>query len=242
MWFAYIDESKEPGRFYAYTALVTTGDRWAATFEKIKAFRAELRRDHGIYLAYELHAWKFGPGRGQPADRAIRKDERAEIFRKVLRFVATCNSFTIVGSVSRNQEWALQCMVQRIQNTAQNRGENALLFFDDGEAVATTKMMRRMRYHNHISSNRGEWADTGRKTKNLPLKNILEDPIFKESAQSYFIQLVDFCAYALLRQERPIASRNEYGIDQCYEILRPISRRFISPSDPRGLGIIRDKA
>jgi len=241
MWFAYIDESKEPGRFYAYTALVTTGDQWASTFEKIKAFRAELRRDHGIYLAYELHAWKFVPGRGRPANRAIRKDERAEVFKKVLNFVATCQSFTIVGSVSRNQEYALQRMVQRIQNTAKARGKNVLLFFDDGEAIATTRMMRKMRHHNPISSNRGTWQDTGKVTKNLPLTNILEDPIFKDSAQSYFIQLVDFCAYALLRQERPLASRNVYGIDTCYEILRPVSRSFTNHSDHRRMGIIRDK-
>lgn len=242
MWFAYIDESKEPGKFYAYTALVTTGDRWAATFEKVKAFRQQLRRDHGIFLAYELHAWKFVPGRGRPADRAILKDERAEVFRKVLQFIVDSQSFVVVGSVSRNQDYALQRLVQRIQNTAEKRGERALLFFDNGEEVATTRMMRKMRYHNPIASKRGAWTDTGRRIKNLPMTHILEDPIFKDSASSFFIQLVDFCAYALLRQERPLASRNAQGIDKCYEILRPVCRNMINPSDPRGLGIIRDRA
>jgi hypothetical protein len=242
MWFAYIDESKEPGKFYAYSALITTGDRWASTFEKLKDFRKDLRRDHGVFLAYELHAWKFVPGRGRPANRPLYKDERAEIFRKTLAFIAECKCFVAVGSVSRTQEYALQRLVQRIQNTAKARGENALLFFDDGDAVATTRILRKMRYHNPIPSNRRSWSDTGHRTKNIPMTNILEDPIFKDSAQSYFIQLVDFCAYALLRQERPLASRNAYGIGDCYELLRPISRPFTNRSDPRRMGIIRDKA
>lgn len=241
MWFAYVDESKEPGKFYAYSALVTTGDRWASTFQKVKAFREELRRDHGIFLAYELHAWKFVPGRGRPANRLILKDERAEIFRKTLQFIADSQSFVVVGSVSRSQEYALQRLIQRIQNTAEKRGERALLFFDDGEEVATTRMMRRMRYHNPIPSRLGTWKGTGNRTENRPMTHILEDPIFKDSASSFFIQLVDFCAYALLRQERPIASRSAHGIDRCYEILRPACRSVINPADPRGLGIIRDK-
>ena len=35
--------------------------------------------------------------------------------------------------------------------------------------------------------------------KNTVIDRILEDPFFKNSEMSYFIQLADFCAYALLR-------------------------------------------
>lgn len=242
MWFAYIDESKEPGKFYIYTALVTTGDRWETTFKKVKAFREELRRDHGIFIAYELHAWKFVPGRGRPANRAIRKEERAEVFCKTLKFIAECNCFTIVSSCSRNQQYALERLVTRIHNTAKSKDERALLFFDQGDEVDITRRLRRMRVHNPIPSKGGVWRDSGAKTKNVPLNHILEDPIFKDSKSSYFIQLADFCAYALLRMERPLASRTAYGIDKAYELLRPITRTVTSPGDPRGMGIIRDKS
>ena len=241
MWFAYIDESKEPGKFCAYTALITTGDRWAATFNKVKEFRKQLRDDHGLYLAYELHAWKFVPGRGRPAARAIYKDERAEIFRKVLTFIAECQSFVVVSSVSTCAEFALERLVNRINKTAKAKNQQALLFFDEGEEAEIRKRLRRLRVYNPIPSNRGYWSD-GSRTKNIPLENVIEDPIFKDSKQSYFIQLADFCAYACLRMERPIASRSAYGIDTAYELLRPVSRPIINPRDPRGMGIIRDKA
>ena len=242
MWFAYIDESKEPGRFCAYTALITSGDRWASTFAKVKAFRQQLRDEHGVFLSYELHAWKFVPGRGRPAKRAIYKDERAAIFKKTVQFVADCQSFVVVSSVSTSPEFALERLVNRINKTASVRGEQALLFFDDGEEVELKKRLRRMSVYNPIPSNRGAWASTGKRTKNIPLDCILEDPIFKDSKDSYFIQLADVCAYACLRMERPIPSRTRYGIDTVYEALRPVSRPFINHRDPRGLGIIRDKA
>ncbi|MFQ5865179.1 MAG: DUF3800 domain-containing protein [bacterium] len=36
---------------------------------------------------------------------------------------------------------------------------------------------------------------------------MLEGPFFKKSERFYFIQLTDFCAYSLLRRERPILSK-----------------------------------
>lgn len=39
----------------------------------------------------------------------------------------------------------------------------------------------------------------------------------------------DFCAYALLRQERPIASKTKYGLDQAFNLLEPISEGIIRP-------------
>lgn len=241
MWFAYIDESKEPGKFCNYTALITTGDLWADTFTKVKAFRQGLRDDHGIYLAYELHAWKFVPGRGRPSNRPILKPERAEIFNKVMNFVASSQRFVVVSSCSTNQTFALERLLNRINTTASKKKQKALLFFDEGDEVDITKRLRRLRVYNPIPSNRGVWQATGKASKNMPLECILEDPIFKDSKQSYFIQLADFCAYALLRSERPLASRSAYGIDKSYDLLRPACRKFISPGDHRGLGIIRDK-
>lgn len=82
MWFAYIDESKDNGGFYIYTAIMTNGERWAVTFDKVKAFRRKLKAEHGIYISQELRAWKFAAGRARIADHPILKPERADIFRE----------------------------------------------------------------------------------------------------------------------------------------------------------------
>jgi hypothetical protein len=94
-----------------------------------------------------------------------------------------------------------------------------------------------MRVHNPIPSRFGGWGSSS--TSNLPLSQFIEDPVFKDSAQSYFIQMVDFCAYALLRMERPLPTKSALGYDKAYEILKPIAFKGANQRDPRGLGIIR---
>jgi Protein of unknown function (DUF3800) len=239
MWFAYIDESKDNNNFFIYTAVVTDGERWASTFEKVKAFRRSLKDEHGIYISQELHAWKFAAGKGQIADHPIFKPERAEIFRKVMRFIVESRCFVVVSSCHTTEQFAFERLMNRIDRTAQGRKQNVLLFFDQGEEAEITRRIRRMRVHNPIPSRFGTWRDTGKMAKSIPLSSCVEDPIFKDSRTSFFIQLADFCAYALLRMERPIPSRTVLGYDTMYEELRPATRRITNANDPRGLGIIR---
>lgn len=88
---------------------------------------------------------------------------------------------------------------------------------------------------NPIPSRFGTWLDTGQNYRNIPIDRIVEDPFFKKSDQSYFIQLVDFAAYALLRRERPIASKTKYGIDKIFNELSDILVREARPRDPNGI-------
>ena len=239
MWFAYIDESKDAGSLYIYTALVTNGERWSSTFEKVKDFRKKLKRDHGIYISKELHAWKFAAGKGVIADHPILKPERAAIFREVLQFVADSKCFVVVSSCNRNEQYAFERLMNRINRTAVAREQSVLLFFDQGDEAEITRRIRKMRIHNPIPSRFGHWSGTSNATKSIPLSNCVEDPIFKDSKASYFIQLADFCAYALMRMERPTESRTALGYDTMYEILGPASRKITNTRDPRGMGIIR---
>lgn len=239
MWFAYVDESKDNGGFFIYTALVTNGEVWGDTFQMVKAFRRQLKDRHGIHISQELHGWKFAAGKGQTADHPIRKPERAAIYREVLDFIVSSKRFAVVSSCNTNEQYAFERLMNRINKTAAVKDQNALLFFDQGAEAEITRRIRRMRVHNPIPSRFGGWRDSGTRNKSIPLSQFVEDPVFKDSKASFFIQLADFCAYALLRMERPIESRTVLGYDKMYEALRPISRRFTNPADPRQMGIIR---
>lgn len=236
MWIAYLDESKDNNKFFIYTALVVREDRWAKAFSAIRTFRKHLRQQYGIYLAQELHAWKFAAGKGQISSRVLSKVERAAIFRECLEFLATSKLFGVMSSVNTNELYAFERLMNRINRTAQAKAHNVMLFCDAGQEVTFTRRIRRMRVHNPIPSRFGGWPAP---TSNIVLSQFIEDPVFKDSAQSYFIQMADFCAYALLRTERPIASRSALGYDTFYEILRPITSKAPNPHDPKGLGIIR---
>lgn len=236
MWIAYLDESKDDNRYYIYSVLVVRAERWSAAFDAVKGFRRKLRADHGIYIDKELHAWKFAAGKGKISDRVLSKEKRAAIFRECLTFTASCKHFSIMSSVHANELYAFERLMNRLNRTAEQKGQHVMLFCDEGQEASFTKRIRKMRVHNPIPSRFGRWSPGG---GNLPLSRFVEDPVFKDSAASYFIQLVDFCAYALLRMERPIASRSALGYDTAYELLRPISSKVPNLRDPKAMGIIR---
>jgi Protein of unknown function (DUF3800) len=129
--------------------------------------------------------------------------------------------------------------MNRINRTAAKKEQSVLLFFDQGAETEIARRIRRLRIYNPIPSRFGTWKGTSNATKSIPLSNCVEDPVFMDSKASYFIQFADFCAYALLRMERPLPSRTVLGYDTMYEELRPVCRKFTNPSDHRGMGIAR---
>lgn len=239
MWFAYFDESKEDNRLFVYSALIVNSEQWNETFEDVKKFRRALRMRHGIYINKELHAWKFAGGKGKISDRVLNKEARSQIFKEVLEFVANSGNFKLISSINSNEFFAFERIINRINRTAEAQGQQVLLFSDEGQEAVFTKRIRRMRIFNHIPSNRGAWNESGQPTRNIPTRQIIEDPLFKKSHMSYFIQLVDFCAYALLRMERPIESRTKYGYEKMYLALRPCIIQAVNNRCTKGLAIIR---
>lgn len=114
----------------------------------------------------------------------------------------------------------LQCferLLNRIQRTIRDNN-NALIFCDEGH-TNLTKLRRKLQVHNPIPSKQEiseVWLDTKRKTKNIVTTNIVEDIIYKNSKHCCFIQLADACAYALLRKEREIPSKNALGLNNSF--------------------------
>jgi hypothetical protein len=126
----------------------------------------------------------------------------------------------------------------RLHNNVQKRGVRAVVISDEGKEEAYTRLRRRMGAYNPIKSKYGSWGG-GKAFRNITIDNILEDPLFKSSKRSHFIQMVDCCAFALLRSENPTPRAQKYGIDSAFDLLDPILVREANPNDPRGKGIIR---
>jgi hypothetical protein len=117
-------------------------------------------------------------------------------------------------------------------------GPRALIFADEGAEIEITRTLRKMNAFNPIPSRFGEWPGS-LKTRNIPVQRVIEDPVFKPSHQSYFIQLADCVAFALLKREvRPTPLISKYGIDQMFERnVAPACLRRAARKDP--LGIVR---
>ena len=114
----------------------------------------------------------------------------------------------------------------------------AIIFADEGREFEITKALRKMHVFNPIPSQLGGWP-TGKLTKNITTDRIIEDPVFKPSDRSYFIQLADCVAFSLLKREVPSTPNiKKYGIDKMFdETIASVCYRKASPRDP--LGIVR---
>jgi len=232
----YIDDSKDE-ELSIFSAISIPEHTWQTCFGAIKNYRRQIKASDGIYVHKELHTWKFVSGRGNISENIVTKYRRSQIFKEVLELVANLPGVKIFNSAFpvKQDERAFERLLNRINRTAQAENTNALLTCDEGKEAIYTKLRRKMGTYNPISSRFGVWQDTGSFKKNLPINNIIEDPFFKKSHQSYLIQLADFCAYALLRKERPVESKNRYGIHEAFDILDPVLFKKATKNDPQGI-------
>lgn len=114
----------------------------------------------------------------------------------------------------------------------------AVIVADQGREAEITKALRRMAVYNPVPSRYGGWSQ-GARSQNIAVKRIIEDPVFKQSHQSYMIQLADCVAYSLLKREvEPTSNVKKYGIHKMFDAqLASCCLREASRDDP--LGIVR---
>lgn len=238
MHLIYIDDSKDE-HLCVFSALAIPIDRWQEAFEVIKNHRRTLRDKHGIRIYDELHAHKFVKGRGsRKAGQLIPRALRCQIFKDTLALVTAlpgARIFNVSFPIER-EGWAFERLLNRISRTMHTWDSYAILMCDEGKEAEYTRLVRRMGRFNPIPSNQGSWQD-GSATKNIVIDRIIEDPIFKHSNLSYFIQLADFCAYALLRHDRPTGYALKYGLNKAFPVLKAIAVPESAAADP--LHVIR---
>jgi len=154
-----------------------------------------------------------------------------------IRIIGIASRIPINASPLKKEYRAFERLLNRINRTMENWGSYALLICDAGKENIYTQMVRKMGVYNPIPSKLGAWTETGDRVKNIPITRIIEDPIFKDSQKSYFIQLVDFCAFSLLRREHPLPAQQKYGLNKLFTILSDsdILVREASRNDPEGI-------
>jgi hypothetical protein len=238
--FVYIDDSGDE-KVRAFCGLAIPSASWKSSVDAIRQFRRELKKSRGIYVTVEFHATDFVGGRGRivPAPAIVPKAARCAIFQETLKMIASlpgARLFNAIGART-NEKLLFERLMTRINNTMRTWKSAALILHDEGKDY--TSLVRKMCVYNPIKSRYGGWDD-GKLYKNFPLVRILEDIVFRKSEDSVFIQMADFSAFALLRSEYPLASKNKYGVDKAFSKLHSICIKECFGADPKKLGIIRD--
>jgi len=232
----YLDDSRDE-QLCIFTALAIPVPAWRRCLDMLKEFRRSIRRSHGVFVHRELHAWKLVSGRGRIADRIVTKYERSRIFRDFLSTVAALPGASVFNACfsKKDDMIALERLLNRINRTLRTWNSHGIIISDEGKELEYTRLVRKMGVFNPIPSMFGRWKETGEAYKNIPIDRIVEDPFFKRSQQSYFVQAADCVAYALLRRERPVPSKTRYGIHEAFRLLSKVLFREASRRDPEGI-------
>ena len=95
-------------------------------------------------------------------------------------------------------------------------------------------MVRRMKKQNQIWSKYEYGCQIS-----SPLDCLVEDPLFKTSKSSYFIQLADMVAFSLLRNEHPIEGKTSPLVATAFNHLDKVLVKQAFSKDPKHKGIVR---
>jgi hypothetical protein len=243
---AYIDESYD-GSHFAISALIVPTHTWRTNFNHLQDYRKHLKKSFGIFTSKEFHATDFVSGRGRIAPKAIAKWHRCNIFKESMQVFSALDGAEVISgiwpragrSLNDIHVQAFSRIQERLQRRSVAQDSQMLVVADEGKEKELRKVARLSKVWNPVGSRYGHWED-GSTYKNIPNDRLLEDPFFKPSDQSYFLQAADFIAFALLKSEvaaTPLVAK--YKLDTAYDLLEPICVKKASTKDPRKLGIVR---
>jgi len=252
VYLMYVDESGDcglvdsPTRYFVLSGLVVHELRWKLCLDEFVQFRGYLRDRFGLRLREEFHASAF---LSKPGDlvRIKRHDRLAMIraFADALAAISDANVINVVvdkegkpaGYDVFDKAWA--ALVQRFENTLSGRNflgpanpdERGFVLCDHTDDKKLVRLLRRMRHYNPVPSR----PEFGSGYRNLPVLSIIEDPSFRDSAHSYFVQAADLAAFLLYQRLAPSRYMRRKSGQNFFGRLRPILCLHASRTDPDGV-------
>lgn len=215
MYLAYMDESGDPGPrsavpTYTVGCVFIHASQWADEFERVLNFRRYLRRDFGLKLRDEVKGSELAKGTGPWAGLGLPNRTRKGIFRSFMRLQdrgAVIKSYAVVidksdsrtSTTETARETAWRYTLQRVETFARVNNETVMLVPDSGQYFWFRALAREMRRFSYVGSAFGMGAGMRRNLEKI----LVDDPVERDSVESYLIQMADLNAYAAYRNRRP---------------------------------------
>lgn len=208
MHFAYVDESGDIGsggsRTYSLGCILLDADDWPNRFDRLIAFRRHLRSVFGVPVRAEIKA-NYLLRNGGPFRRlGLSESARFAIYRQCMRlhpklgfktFAVVINKAAHPNRTADDIAW--EYLLQRLERFSYYSDEVVMIVHDEGNALAVRKLARKARR----AGTAGSMLGTG--VLKRPFEQLLDDPVARDSKQSYFLQLADLTAYAAFRRHYP---------------------------------------
>lgn len=262
MYLMYVDESGDcgmpadgsPSRFFCLTGAVVHELRWLNTMDQLLEFRHWLKSKYKVYLDDELHAADMisKPGRTAPALQRLKKHERLAIIRHFADLIARLSYISLINVVVDKQgkvpskdevfRWAWYTLFQRFENTIRYQNfpgpketdDRGIVLPDDTDGGKLRRYLNEMRLKNPLKVHQDHGASF---YEDKPIKVIIEDPILRDSRESYLIQVADCGAFLLKQSIEPSSFMRKHGGNAYFRRLDPVLCKHACNKDP--LGIVR---
>jgi len=212
VYIAYVDESGNIGtpgsHTYTLACVFLAAERWPDVFDRLIDHRRGLHREFRIPVRSELKANYLIRGKGPLWGLHLSEDQRQAIYRSLMRVQAQVELQTFAIVINKAEllqrerdesprEVAWEFLIQRLERLTTTTRIPLMLVHDEGEGAAVRKIARKARR----AGSAGSAFGTGHLAR--PARLLIDDPIPRDSRQSYFVQLADVSAYAAFRRIHP---------------------------------------
>lgn len=252
MYIAYFDETGDDGypkyssELFVLTSLYMHEEEWKNNYNMIKDFRKQMKTNYNFPVKLEFHTKNFltdkNPYRIFNWDHDIKRRILCDYFDlisslniKIINVVI--NKLNIKFPDYDVLDKALTYNVQRIENdlTKTHTSERFLIIIDEGREGKMRKTTRKIQRINFIPSKftKGQYI-------RQEIKCLIEDPLPKQSSESYFIQLADLISYIIFlyslkefnKKEWANRIRSWLSIDDVICLLNKIKSRLNLEASP----------
>ncbi|MEW6412050.1 MAG: DUF3800 domain-containing protein [Candidatus Zixiibacteriota bacterium] len=259
MRLAYYDEAGDDGyptfssNYFVLTALYLHYLHWEETLDQLLSFRKQLRSQYGLPLKVDFHTTHFLKKKKPFTGYGLSNQDRLDIISAYCDIISSLKvkiinvcivKKKIIKSDYQILDKALTFSIQRIHNDLKpkdNPESKFMIITDEGRHGKMRKTSRRMRRINYVPSRFGGAPQP------IDIKTLIEDPLPKNSEQSYFVQSADLVSliiylYACYSQgtANVIASRisgyvKRSNVLDWMDRLKPSLNTFASRTDPYGV-------
>ncbi len=249
MYFCYVDESGDCGaydaskpdktgsKFFILAGIIVAANKWKVSLETMKAFRKKIAREGSLPYHIEFHCAEMIDPHKVKEFTQISVPARWKLMEEYAEMLGDNTAFNLITVVIDKAKSTLQPaayltaavtkLYQAYDEFLKTNETNGILFFDR----ANEKHI-----NTHVRKLLGTGA-SGEKIPDIRIGWVLEDPIFRISSDSMFIQSADLVAYTLKEKEFPQASRQKHQAHKIFnrKLTSIVFKSIIADED----GIIR---
>jgi hypothetical protein len=264
MYLMYVDESGDcgmaadgsPTRYFCLTGLVVHELRWRRTMDLLSSFRHWLKSRYHVFLEEELHAADMiaKPSKAAGSVALLDKYRRLAIVRNFADAIAGLADISLINVVvdkrsghAANKEdvfrWAWYTLFQRFENTIRyqnfpgpkNADDRGVIFPDNTDGSKLRRYLATMRISNPLRVRLRQGAFY---YKDEPIRAIIENPILRDSRESYLIQAADCAVYLLKQSIEPSGYMKRHGGNAYFKRLEPVLCKHACNRNPLGVVLL----